>query len=164
MMPHENAVRHRPTSVLLASATLGTSWLSGVTAGRLCDPLPLCMPAGRGVLNTGRGVCRARGDGATVGDISTGGAVRTPTFILKLLFPRYTTLSFSPPGTSSATTSFLPFFFGRLFAPSAYDTRPHHVKALCRLREFLVKSHRDRGRFAASIPHTILHAVRDAAR
>lgn len=113
-------------SVLLASATLWSSWLSEATAGRLGDPLP-CEPllveppeglTARDVLNTGGGVGVIRGAGGTVGVVPAGGVILTPTFILKLLFPRYTTLSFSPPGTSSATTSFLPFFvvgFGQLF-------------------------------------------------
>src|SRR5688572_18586150 len=112
MIPQENAVRHRPMSVLLASATPRTSCPSAATTGRGCEPL--CVLGGRGVRSEGRGVCVIRGAGGTVGAgaVPAGGVILTPTFILKLLFPRYTTLSFSPPGTSSATTtSFLSSLF-----------------------------------------------------
>src|SRR4030095_16167680 len=86
------------------------------------------------------GACVTRGDGGTVSDVSAGVVVLTPTFILKLLLPRYTTLSFSPPGTGSATTtSCLSSFSGFCSEASAYDTRGRHVKAVYRLRDFSMK-------------------------
>src|SRR4029077_19941457 len=99
MIPHENAVRQTPMNVVLAIVTPRSRESPAGRRATSCDPL-----GGRGVLRIGSGVLSKgagvgvmrgtgvllRGAGVARGSttVPAGGVIRTPTFILKLLFPR----------------------------------------------------------------------------
>jgi hypothetical protein len=111
MTPQENAIMHSPPITMVRVALPPPDvWAggAGVRAYEVLERRTAIAGLRVGACAGAVGVCVAGAAAAVpVAAVPAGGVILTPTFILKLLLPRYTTPS-SPPSTCSATsTAFL---------------------------------------------------------